>query len=115
MTDAVRIFAEHAVGYHALRRRLVPELDAFYGTAVDLLALRPGPVRRVLDLGAGTAQRRLCGRGLFLQALALRRDRGLAAAGRGGAERGLTARYRLTVKWTLFAALVEPFTPIVAA
>jgi tRNA (cmo5U34)-methyltransferase len=54
MTDAVRIFAEHAVGYHALRRRLVPELDAFYGTAADLLALRLGPVRRVLDLGAGT-------------------------------------------------------------
>jgi tRNA (cmo5U34)-methyltransferase len=54
MTDAVRIFAEHAGEYHTLRRRLVPELDAFYGTAADLLALRPGPVRRVLDLGAGT-------------------------------------------------------------
>jgi tRNA (cmo5U34)-methyltransferase len=261
MTDAVRIFAEHAGEYHALRRRLVPQPDASYGTAADLLALRPGPVRRVLDLGAGTgilsayvakrhpgvelvlldavasmlaqaqqllagreiavavadlrdplpegpfdavvsalaihhldddakqdldarvcevlrpgsvfvnadevrgptswlaerqregwlaacrregaseleltqaladarrsssrhrdparlaAQRRLCGCGLFLQALALRRDRRLAAAGRGRgrAERGLTAHYRLTVKWTLFAAAVEPFTPIVAA
>ena len=54
MADAVEIFAEHAPDYHALRRRLVPELDAFYGTAADLLGLRGGPVTRVLDLGAGT-------------------------------------------------------------
>jgi hypothetical protein len=26
--DAVRIFAEHAPDYHAMRRRLVPGLDA---------------------------------------------------------------------------------------
>lgn len=54
MSDAVRIFAEHAPDYHALRRRLVPGLDAFYGTAADLVGLRGGPVTRVLDLGAGT-------------------------------------------------------------
>jgi tRNA (cmo5U34)-methyltransferase len=54
MADAVQIFAEHAPEYNALRRRLVPELDSFYGTAVDLLALRDGPLVRVLDLGAGT-------------------------------------------------------------
>ncbi len=54
MTDAVQIFAEHAAEYHALRRRLVPGLDALYGTAAELLALRGGPLARVLDLGAGT-------------------------------------------------------------
>jgi tRNA (cmo5U34)-methyltransferase len=54
MADAVRIFAEHAPEYHALRARLVPGLDAFYGTAAEVLALRGQPVRRVLDLGAGT-------------------------------------------------------------
>jgi tRNA (cmo5U34)-methyltransferase len=54
MSDAVQIFAEHAPDYDALRRRLVPGLDAFYGTAAGLLALRGGPLARVLDLGAGT-------------------------------------------------------------
>jgi tRNA (cmo5U34)-methyltransferase len=54
MSDAVEIFAEHAPTYHALRQRLVPGLDSLYGTAGDLLALRGGPVARVLDLGAGT-------------------------------------------------------------
>jgi tRNA (cmo5U34)-methyltransferase len=48
-------FSAHAAEYTALRRRLVPEFDAFYGAAVG--ALRPlaqRPIRRVLDLGAGT-------------------------------------------------------------
>ncbi|MGD1049708.1 MAG: methyltransferase domain-containing protein [Solirubrobacteraceae bacterium] len=54
MSDAVRIFAEHAPEYHGLRRRLVPGLDAFYGIAADLVGLRGGPIERVLDLGAGT-------------------------------------------------------------
>jgi tRNA (cmo5U34)-methyltransferase len=54
VSDAVRIFAEHAPEYHGLRRRLVPGLDALYGTAVDVVALRGGPLERVLDLGAGT-------------------------------------------------------------
>jgi tRNA (cmo5U34)-methyltransferase len=48
------VFAEHASDYHAQRRRLVPSFDLFYGTAVDVLALREGPIERVLDLGAGT-------------------------------------------------------------
>ncbi len=53
-SDAVRIFAEHAPEYDALRHRLVPGLDDFYATAADLVGLRDGPVNRVLDLGAGT-------------------------------------------------------------
>ena len=54
VSDAVRIFAEHAPEYDGLRRRLVPGLDALYGTAVDVVGLRDGPLERVLDLGAGT-------------------------------------------------------------
>jgi tRNA (cmo5U34)-methyltransferase len=54
MADSVSVFAEHAHEYHAQRRRIVPCFDQFYGTAVDLLGLRPGPIQRVLDLGAGT-------------------------------------------------------------
>jgi tRNA (cmo5U34)-methyltransferase len=54
MADSVSVFAAHAGEYHAQRRRLVPSFDLFYGSAVDVLALRGGPIRRVLDLGAGT-------------------------------------------------------------
>jgi len=54
MTDAARVFDEQASGYEAQRRRLVPPYEAFYGTAVGALALAGRPVRRVLDLGAGT-------------------------------------------------------------
>jgi tRNA (cmo5U34)-methyltransferase len=54
MVDSVSVFAAHAGDYHAQRRRLVPSFDLFYGTAVDVLSLREGPIRRVLDLGAGT-------------------------------------------------------------
>jgi len=55
MTDsAVKTFSRHAPGYDDPRRRLVPPFDAFYGAAVDALALAPRPPRRVLDLGAGT-------------------------------------------------------------
>jgi tRNA (cmo5U34)-methyltransferase len=48
-------FSAHAEQYTALRRRLVPGYDAFYGAVVTVLGLlgRPG-VGRVLDLGAGT-------------------------------------------------------------
>jgi tRNA (cmo5U34)-methyltransferase len=52
---ALQAFTDHAPEYTALRRRLVPEYDKFYGIAVQ--ALRPlaeGRVERVLDLGAGT-------------------------------------------------------------
>lgn len=48
------VFDRHAAEYDTLRRRLIPPFDAFYGTAVAALDLAPGPVRRILDLGAGT-------------------------------------------------------------
>jgi tRNA (cmo5U34)-methyltransferase len=50
--DVTRAFDAHADDYEAQRRRLVPCFDAFYGAAVRALA--PVPVKRVLDLGAGT-------------------------------------------------------------
>ncbi len=52
--DAIELFDAHAAGYEALRRRLVPAYDALYGTAVAALDLATVPLRRVLDLGAGT-------------------------------------------------------------
>src|SRR4051812_11969748 len=54
MTDATTVFDQHARDYDALRRRLVPDFDAFYGAAIEALGLVPPPVGRVLDLGAGT-------------------------------------------------------------
>ena len=54
MSDSVSVFAEHAAEYDAQRRRLIPSFELFYGTAVDMLGVRGGEVRRVLDLGAGT-------------------------------------------------------------
>ena len=56
MTDKTTsaIFHAYASDYDAARRRLVPMFDTFYDTAVSALALAPGPVTRVLDLGAGT-------------------------------------------------------------
>lgn len=55
MTDkAISVFDAHAGDYEALRRRLVPSFDVFYGTAVEALALAGCELRRVLDLGAGT-------------------------------------------------------------
>jgi tRNA (cmo5U34)-methyltransferase len=49
-------FDAHADRYDALRRRLIPPYDSFYGTAVGALGLIPRPAgpRRILDLGAGT-------------------------------------------------------------
>ena len=55
MTDeAPRVFDAQAQSYEAERRRLIPPYDAFYGTAVAALELSGRPLRRVLDLGAGT-------------------------------------------------------------
>lgn len=51
---AAETFSAHAAQYTALRRRLVPVYDAFYGAVVDVLGLVEGGVHRVLDLGAGT-------------------------------------------------------------
>lgn len=49
------VFESHAGSYaDALRRRLIPPFDAFYGTAVEALSELDGPPRSVLDLGAGT-------------------------------------------------------------
>jgi tRNA (cmo5U34)-methyltransferase len=52
---AAETFSAHAPAYDALRRRLVPDYDGFYGAVVEALE-RVGPraPRRVLDLGAGT-------------------------------------------------------------
>jgi tRNA (cmo5U34)-methyltransferase len=51
---AADAFSAHAPRYTALRRRLVPRYDEFYGAVVDVLSLSEQPPRRVLDLGAGT-------------------------------------------------------------
>lgn len=47
-------FDAQAATYDRERRILIPPFDAFYGTAVEALALARRPVRDVLDLGAGT-------------------------------------------------------------
>lgn len=54
MTNAPAIFDAHASDYEALRRRLVPPYEAFYGAAIAALDLANRPLRRILDLGAGT-------------------------------------------------------------
>jgi tRNA (cmo5U34)-methyltransferase len=54
MTNVPAIFEVHATDYEAQRRRLVPPYDAFYETAIAALALAGRPLRRILDLGAGT-------------------------------------------------------------
>lgn len=52
---ASQAFSAHAPDYTALRRRLVPCFDVFYGAAVAAIDCRSGgPVARVLDVGAGT-------------------------------------------------------------
>jgi tRNA (cmo5U34)-methyltransferase len=51
---APEVFDRQAGGYDALRRRLIPPYDDFYGTAVAALDLAARPLRRILDLGAGT-------------------------------------------------------------
>jgi tRNA (cmo5U34)-methyltransferase len=52
---AAETFSAHAADYDALRRRLVPDYDGFYGGVVEALErVATGEVGRVLDLGAGT-------------------------------------------------------------
>src|ERR1700761_8276454 len=51
---AIAQFHGISAEYEAVRRRVVPDYDAFYGTAVEALGLARREVRRVLDLGAGT-------------------------------------------------------------
>jgi ubiquinone/menaquinone biosynthesis C-methylase UbiE len=53
--DIAAAFDATADDYDAARRRLVPCFDAFYGTALELIAeWGPPPGAAVLDLGAGT-------------------------------------------------------------
>ncbi|PZS12207.1 MAG: SAM-dependent methyltransferase [Solirubrobacterales bacterium] len=52
--SATALFSRYARDYDASRRRLIPAFDDFYGAVVDTLSLGPGPIERVLDLGAGT-------------------------------------------------------------
>ncbi len=47
-------FAATAATYDRARRQLIPCFDRFYGTAVEVLGTATRPIRRVLDLGAGT-------------------------------------------------------------
>jgi tRNA (cmo5U34)-methyltransferase len=51
---AITQFHGISAEYEAVRRRIVPDYDAFYGTAVEALGLARREIRRVLDLGAGT-------------------------------------------------------------
>ncbi len=114
MSDSVSVFAEHALEYHAQRRRIVPCFDQFYGTATQLLGLREGPVRRVLDLGAGT--------GLMSEAV-LARYPGAEVVLLDGAEEMIEqARERLTARQASFVVadlrdpLPEgPFDAVVSA
>ncbi|MFT4151363.1 MAG: class I SAM-dependent methyltransferase [Paracoccaceae bacterium] len=53
MSEAAATFTRHAASYDAMRRKLIPRFDDFYGTGLELLAELPGPLR-ILDLGAGT-------------------------------------------------------------
>jgi tRNA (cmo5U34)-methyltransferase len=52
--SATAAFSAHAPAYTALRRRLVPGFDGFYGAVIEVLGLLERPPQRVLDLGAGT-------------------------------------------------------------
>lgn len=51
---AAQAFSAHAAEYDAVRRRLVPDYEGFYGAVVEALKRLCGDVRRVLDVGAGT-------------------------------------------------------------
>lgn len=114
MSDSVSVFAAHATDYDAQRRRLVPCFEEFYGTAVELLALREGPVARILDLGAGT--------GLLSEAILSRYPKAEIVLLDGAAEMLAQARDRLpaasitTVVIDLRDALPEgPFDAVVSA
>lgn len=52
--NTTQVFNAQTAGYEAQRRRLIPPFESFYGTAVAALDLSGRPLRRVLDLGAGT-------------------------------------------------------------
>ncbi len=52
--DAKTVFDNHAAGYDALRRKLVPHFDDFYGMALEQIPYPHDAAIRILDLGAGT-------------------------------------------------------------
>jgi tRNA (cmo5U34)-methyltransferase len=52
--NAVGAFEAHAPEYNALRRKLIPPFDRFYGAAVEAISFGGNKPKRVLDLGAGT-------------------------------------------------------------
>ena len=52
--DAKTVFDNHAAGYDALRRKLVPHFDDFYGIALEQIPYPQDAAIRILDLGAGT-------------------------------------------------------------
>ena len=55
MTDtAIGSFEAHAPEYNALRRKLIPPFDRFYGAATEAVGFAGNQPRRILDLGAGT-------------------------------------------------------------
>ena len=92
MSGAAETFSRHAAGYDAMRRKLVPRFDDFYGTGLDLLEELAGPLR-ILDLGAGTglfsaiARERFPDATLHLaDASAAMLDLARERLGRGGAE-----------------------------
>jgi tRNA (cmo5U34)-methyltransferase len=112
MSDSVSVFAEHAHDYDAQRRRLVPSFELFYGTAVEVLGLRGGSVRRVLDLGAGT--------GLMSEAVLERYPAAELVLLDGAAEMLGQARERLPAVTTIVADLRDelpagPFDAVVSA
>jgi tRNA (cmo5U34)-methyltransferase len=83
----------------------VPSFDLFYGTAVDVLELRDGPIERVLDLGAGT--------GLMSAAVLARHPRAELVLVDGAAEMLAHAEDRLDAAsvMTIVADLREPLPP----
>lgn len=54
--NAKQVFDRAALDYDRNRRQLVPHLDDFYGTALELIPYPPEAPIRVLDVGAGTGQ-----------------------------------------------------------
>ena len=52
--DAKTVFDNHAANYDALRRKLVPHFDDFYGMALEQIPYPHDAAIRMLDLGAGT-------------------------------------------------------------
>ena len=52
--DAKTVFDNHAADYDRLRRKLVPQFDEFYGTALEQIPYPHDAAIRILDLGAGT-------------------------------------------------------------